>query len=291
MNKKRKPANSSEQWLDLARYHSADTEALLQRHHQVENLIGGQHHSISEGYHCEILLRDYLRNLLPSHYSVDTGFIRGNPVDIPSGGLVVASPQIDILIHNQHDFSPIYRMGDLVVVVPSAVVAVIEVKKQLTSSQLKNALQNIAKTKSILMRNIGGTTSKIFSAVFGFGSKIAPSSKTYGNRLKAILEEYEYPASLPEQIVDAPKAVFDLRWVGNNRETQVSCLEACFIPPNEEKRINLSLQYFLHRLMQTTEMLELRTPPVTRFALPTKIKVLKRVALKSDKDGVKLLAR
>jgi hypothetical protein len=283
MARKKKLKTASEHWLNLARYHSADIEALLQRYRQVENLIGLQHHSPSEGNHCELLLSDYLRRILPSHYSVDTGFIRGNPIQAPSGDTIVASPQIDILIHNSQEFSPIYRMGNLVVVVPESVFGVIEVKKQITSGQLKDALSNIAKAMEVLMPHRIRTTSQIFTAVVGFDSDMEIDSDTYKNRLNEVMDIYGYPACLPEQITDFSKGMYDLVWDSNKNSTNVVCREAYFVAPGETGKINLSLQYFLYRLMETTQMLELRTPPVTRYSVPQQATLKRRFAITRKK--------
>lgn len=277
---KTQPRTEKEHWLNLARYHSADIDALLQRHHQVEDLIGSQHHSPTEGYHCEILLADYLKRILPEHYSVDTGFIRGNPIKTPDGDTIVASPQIDILIHNAQEFSPIYRMGNLVVVVPESVFAVIEVKKRFTSGQVKDALANIANAMLVLMPHRTKTTDQIFTAAVGFGADMAIESKTYENRLNEVMKNYGYPACLPEQIIDFSRGIYDLEWDGNTAETNVICREAHFTPQDEKKELNLSLQYFLYRLMETTQMLELRTPPVTRYSVPMQPAVKKRFSIK-----------
>lgn len=280
MAAKKKPKTAAEHWLNLARYHSADIEALLQRHRQVENLIGSQHHSPSEGYHCEILIADYLRRILPEHYSVDTGFIRGNPISTPDGDTIVASPQIDILIHNSQEFSPIYRMGNLVVVVPESVFAVIEVKKQFTSGQLKDALSNIAKAMLVLMPHRTRTTDQIFTAAVSFGANMAIDSVTYRNRLEEVMATHGYPACLPEQVTDFANGLYDLVWDGKKSQTNVVCREAYYTPPKENAPINLSLQYFLYRLMETTQMLEMRTPPVTRYSVPRQAKVKKRFSVK-----------
>jgi len=268
---KKPPKSDNEFWVDLAQYHSADVEALLQRHRQVESLIGGQHHPLSEGYHCEVLLMDYLRKVLPSRYAVDTGFVRGNPTkrSEDKDDKIVASPQIDILIHDVHDFSPIFSVENLVVVVPDAVAGVIEVKKSLTSSQLAYALDNIARTMDLLMQNRAVVLSRVFSAVIGFDAGMPLTSKTYRNRLTKVMTKYGYAVCLPSQIVDLSRGVYDLKWEGKGkpRKTNVVCWNANCPVPGKTMRINLSLQLILRRLVHTIGLTEMAAG-ANRFAIP-----------------------
>lgn len=86
-------------------------------------------HGPSVGTYRENLLQNSLRKHLPERYHVATGFI----FDLPK--------QIDILIYDRVDYAPIFREGDLVIVPPEAVRAVIEVKTKLTPSNLESALE------------------------------------------------------------------------------------------------------------------------------------------------------
>lgn len=86
-------------------------------------------HGPSVGTYRENLLQNSLRKHLPERYHVATGFI----FDLPK--------QIDILIYDRVDYAPIFREGDLVIVPPESVRAVIEVKTKLTSSSLESALE------------------------------------------------------------------------------------------------------------------------------------------------------
>jgi hypothetical protein len=277
MTAKKQSKADGDYWIDLAQYHSADVEALLQRHRQMEKLIGGQHHSPSEGYHCEVLLADYLKRILPSRYAVDTGFVRGNPTERGVGKVdkIVASPQVDILIHDSHLYSPIYRMGNLVVVVPDAVVAVIEVKKRLTSGQLADALDNIARTMDLLMQNRAVVLNGVFSAVIGFDANMPLTSNTYCNRLTKVMTSYGYPVCLPSQIADLSRGVFDLKWDGRRRQTDVMCWNAKYLPPRGAANLNLSLQLVARRLAKTIGVVE-NAAYADRFAIPPDIKPLTR---------------
>ena len=85
-------------------------------------------HGPSVGTYRENLLQNCLKKHLPERYHIATGFILG------------LSNQIDILIYDSIDYAPVFREGDLVIVPPESVRAVIEVKTKITSSNLKSAL-------------------------------------------------------------------------------------------------------------------------------------------------------
>jgi hypothetical protein len=91
-------------------------------------------HGPTVGTYRENLLQSLLRKHLPERYHVATGFIFG------------LSRQIDILIYDRVDYAPIFREGDLVIVPEESVRAVIEVKTELTSSNLESALELLHST-------------------------------------------------------------------------------------------------------------------------------------------------
>ncbi|RON79119.1 DUF6602 domain-containing protein [Pseudomonas fluorescens] len=86
-------------------------------------------HGPTVGTYRENLLQNSLRKHLPERYHVATGFIYG------------LKKQIDILIYDRIDYAPVFREGDLVIVPPESVRAVIEVKTSLTAENLVSALE------------------------------------------------------------------------------------------------------------------------------------------------------
>lgn len=169
----------------LALFHSQEALSLNAKFRHIENLVGKKHHFPTEGYHCEVLLKEYLRANLPSRFSVDTGFIRAEPVEF-DGKKLYASPQIDILIHDCQHHSPLYRIGDLVVVQPEAVVAIIEVKKTLTSTELQDALYKLA-VSHILLQQRTYDPSVIYSGVFSYDTRLPVKSEAFKNRLQELI--------------------------------------------------------------------------------------------------------
>jgi hypothetical protein len=179
----------------LVEFHSNEWQAMLLRYQQIEKLIGKSHHASSEGDYCEILVREFLRAVLPRRFSADTGFIRRPNFDLVENLVECASPQLDIIIHDTVDYSPIFRSGDFVVVLPAAVVGVIEVKKRITSGELKKALVNLAESRVIVSES-GPLLTDRFTAVVAFSAvedmipKTKSCSESYANRFREVNQEY-----------------------------------------------------------------------------------------------------
>jgi hypothetical protein len=111
-------------------------------------------HGPSSGQYHEEILRNVLKNFLSKRFSVKTGFIYGK-------GKV--SGQIDILIIDENcPIAYLFQEGDFVVVLPEAVVAVIEIKSTINS-------QNFAEGMDGIFRAIGmAEYHSITGIFFGF---------------------------------------------------------------------------------------------------------------------------
>lgn len=208
-------------WLGLANFHSNETLAMLQRFDHIENLIRPGHHFESEGNFCEDLLRAFLRETLPSRFSVDTGFILGSSTSVPwrsanapafAWKQTAASPQIDIIVHDTDNYSPVLRTGEFVIVLPDSVRAVIEVKKRLTSGQLKSALQNLAVTIDLMTQWTISVNRLPFTGVFAFEADedLVPNgdhiSATYNNRYNEICGPFRPALAIPDLTIIARHA-------------------------------------------------------------------------------------
>jgi hypothetical protein len=96
---------------------------------RIRNLIGGVHWP-SDGAWKESVLRAILRRYLPPSFTVGSGFI------VTADGV---SSQVDILICD--DSAPIlFRDGDFLIATADCVRAAVEVKTQLTTQKLHEAL-------------------------------------------------------------------------------------------------------------------------------------------------------
>lgn len=202
--------------LSLADFYSADAEALLAKYRQIEHLIGRSHHATSEGTFCEVLLKEFLRRTLPKEVSVDGGFIRrvydtdwrhGSKFPLSSEA-PIATPQLDIIIHDTHGFAPLMRSEDFVVVLPEAVRAVIEVKKTLSWNSLDESLANLTETTHLL-RKWRNDPHRVFTGIFAFGDELNPPSKPISESFQPLyqkhLDKYEGDCELPYLAMALPR--------------------------------------------------------------------------------------
>lgn len=122
----------------FTKFLSSYNDELLSKVSRLDELIG-RDHWLSVGNYKESILRNLIANILPRKYEVSTGFI----IACDRDGQVLKSRQMDIIIWNSFNYSPIFRDGDFVMVPPEACSAVIEVKGKLTTKELKNSLSTI----------------------------------------------------------------------------------------------------------------------------------------------------
>lgn len=106
---------------------------------RIKNLT--DHTGTSGDYHEEII-RTTIRNFLTKRFSVKKGFIYKGPGEV--------SRQIDIMIIDETSPAAyLFQEGDFAIVLPDAVVAVIEVKTSLKATDFDKAVENIASVKSL----------------------------------------------------------------------------------------------------------------------------------------------
>lgn len=128
---------------DFVKYHQSIADELKATQNRVRNLIGDRHWQ-TDGEHKESILRTVLRARLPSSLLVGRGFIcfREGP-----------STQIDILITDANK-PTLFKDGDLVIVTPDCVRAVIEVKTKLDAqNDYQEALSKLADVAAKIRRN------------------------------------------------------------------------------------------------------------------------------------------
>ncbi|WP_298166287.1 DUF6602 domain-containing protein [Novosphingobium sp.] len=140
---------------------------------QIGRLIG---HGPAVGGQREELLRALLERHVPQRFHAATGFIEGS------------DRQIDILIYDQLDYAPLFHAGNLVVVPFEAVRAVIEVKSNLSSGELIDALRHLDEA-------IGGRRSgpPVFRGVFGY------EGATVQTLISAIETHHSEPTSMADE--------------------------------------------------------------------------------------------
>jgi hypothetical protein len=149
-------------------YFESFANEITSKFRRLQSIVG--HPTASGDYHEEIL-RSVLRNFLSKRFSVKKGFIYG--------GSDRVSKQIDIMIIDENSPAAyVFQEGDFAVVIPEAVVAVMEVKTAFNAPEFDQAIENIASAKSIMQ-----FPANLTGIVFGFdGTK--PSDETLDNWFK-----------------------------------------------------------------------------------------------------------
>lgn len=102
---------------DLKKYWQSITQELDAVKNRVRYLIGDRHWPTEGGYK-EVALRNVIRRHLPDNFQVCSGFV------VAENNV---SSQIDLLIIDNLAFT-LFKEGDLVIVTPSAVSGIVEVK-------------------------------------------------------------------------------------------------------------------------------------------------------------------
>lgn len=138
-------------------------------------------HTGSVGTYREGLLQTLLRKSLPERYHVATGFIHG------------CSRQLDVVIYDRIDYAPLFREGDLVVVPPESVRAVIEVKTDLTAANIRDSLSLLDE-----VAYFDDLNPPFFKGVFAFESSIA------AQQIYSSVENF-YDKELPDSFAEIDK--------------------------------------------------------------------------------------
>lgn len=110
----------------------------------------------------ENILRDYLTNLVPPGFGLDTGFV----IDALGG----KSLQQDIVIYRR-EYHPIFKIGGVFLFPVESVAAVIEVKSTLSTAELKGALENVASVKRLDRRGDVAAVGANYTLIGGAGGK------------------------------------------------------------------------------------------------------------------------
>lgn len=121
-------SNAPDNWLRLL---ASWSDELLSTTSRVQHLIGGRHRPTTGSYR-EALFRRLLRRVLPDRFRVSTGFIYRWEHE--------PSRQLDVLVWDAQEQSAILEEGELAILTPESVAAIIEVKSVLTPGALRYSL-------------------------------------------------------------------------------------------------------------------------------------------------------
>lgn len=144
-------------------YFKSIAEELRIKSNKISLLVS---HGQTVGNYREVLLRDLIKKHLPEKFGIGTGFIQG------------LANQLDIIIFDAHNYAPLFREGDLIVVTQEAVRAIIEVKTTLTTTTLVESLEMFHK---ISLPGYKSTLLPIFKGIFTFDSKFKNTSSIAKN--------------------------------------------------------------------------------------------------------------
>ena len=194
----------------LTEFFASQARAMLTEYEHVNRLLGITSDWTHPGTHCEHLLRAFLRRHLPRRMSIDKGFFHGR-VNRP--GVDAHTPEIDLLIHDEDRFRPLFRLDDFVIVQPEAVLAIIQVKRTLRMGGKGSLRKGIAQAVDAKQALLDLTVSSkaeglpshpewrdmrpVCSAVVGFEDATGGAADVYRT---ALLAEYDrnrtrvYPA-------------------------------------------------------------------------------------------------
>lgn len=124
---------------------------------RIKHLIS---HGPSKGEYHEEVLRSIIRNFLTKRFSVKRGFIFKNQEEV--------SKQIDIIIIDEnHPAAYIFQEGNFAIVMPEAVVGIVEVKTRFSAKEFDQAIENIAQAKSLYK-----FPTNLMAIIFAFGSTV-----------------------------------------------------------------------------------------------------------------------
>jgi len=139
-------------------------------------------HPVAIGTENESLLRTFIKNYIPKHYSVGHGFI--------FKGVDNISRQCDIIIYDSSFFPPLFKRDDFVVLVPESVMTVIEVKTNITKGKnsLGSAVENIKSVRKLNPRISGLIFGYNGSSAVNILNALAEYNKLHGMKLEEIFE-------------------------------------------------------------------------------------------------------
>ena len=112
-------------------------EELILKKKQISELVN---HSGIKGKYFEEIVIDFLRDRVKG-LKIGNGIITN---------FEKSTKQCDIIIYNEKIKSPIFKSGDLVVVEPESVKAVIEVKSEITTDEVKKTKALFSDVKSLI---------------------------------------------------------------------------------------------------------------------------------------------
>ena len=224
---------------DISLFVASFSQELEAKKNRVEHLISNSHHGTVGSYH-DSLIRSQIRRILPSKYCVSTGFIARSVRDAKKDKNKLLSNQIDILIWDNINHSPIFEEDGFVVIAPEACVGAIEVTKSLSKSKIK---KDLAKLDSVSKFTpfLGSGKRPVFTAIVGLNnSKSKPVDE---EKIISAAIEY-YKENKTTKLRDEESSFENTRVSQRHQYVDVvTCLENCSFVTHESRNIHVAYSY------------------------------------------------
>lgn len=144
---------------DVENYFNAVQEEILIKRKQLKCLIS---QSTILGSYYEEIMRDVISRFVPKRFSLTTGMLAYGEE---------SSKQMDIIIYDNNESYPIFSTERKVVISPTSVRAIIEVKSEITTRSLKKAIENLRSAIDIYsLSKHPSLQTKLFTMIVGFAS-------------------------------------------------------------------------------------------------------------------------
>ena len=159
---------------DLAEFFGSTALSLRTQGQRVRNLIGESHWQ-SDGTYKERLLKQAIREIIPSAIKVGDGFLiyrKNNEKEYE------VSRQIDVLVYDDRFVAPIFHDGDFVIILAETALAAIEVKSSWGENYaaLKDGVRKLQSAHHLYRLARKSFTPNLFTACIAYA--YAPKLKT-----------------------------------------------------------------------------------------------------------------
>jgi len=162
-------------FIDLSEFFGSTATALKVQGQRVRNLIGNRHW-LSDGTYKERLIKQALREIIPSTLKVGDGFLVYRK-DKNQEGFDV-SRQVDILVYDDRFVAPLFKDGDFIVILAETAIAAIEVKSNWGNSytKIKDDIDKLQSAHQIYRLAKKDHDPNLFTACIAYSSKKSSNS-------------------------------------------------------------------------------------------------------------------